>query len=204
MESAEEKRLEKHIAQTNSIRGYHPIGKIEWTETDLMPNGQYPFNINKKPMFFEPNTFVDPDERPYCFSLIMERDEGQDDIQEVQNTLSSLSFLLMALQPITSCSYGNMRRLLGYSFCRIMALGATMIVLAEEAFWIPSLLKVVSAPLSCSVEIIREFGKATPKSKESCLFATAFITDEIFFVTSIKIHEYHRNYRIKLSGLSVS
>ena len=30
-------------------------------------------------MFFEPNTFVDPDEKPYCFTLIMERDEGQDD-----------------------------------------------------------------------------------------------------------------------------
>ena len=65
--------LERHIAQRNSIRGYHAIGKIEWTEKDLMPNGQYPFNINKEPMFFEPNTFVDPDEKPYCFTLIMER-----------------------------------------------------------------------------------------------------------------------------------
>ena len=71
--------LERHIAQKNSIRGYHPIGKIEWTEEDMMPNGQYPFAINKKPMFFDPNTFVDPDEKPYCFTLIMERDEGQDD-----------------------------------------------------------------------------------------------------------------------------
>ena len=71
--------LERHIAQKNSIRGYHPIGKIEWTEEDMMPNGQYPFAINKKPMFFDPNTFVDPDEKPYCFTLIMERDKGQDD-----------------------------------------------------------------------------------------------------------------------------
>ena len=71
--------LERHIAQRNSIRGYHPIGKIEWTEEDMMPNGQYPFAINKKPMFFDPNTFVDPDEKPYCFTLIMERDKGQDD-----------------------------------------------------------------------------------------------------------------------------
>ena len=54
------KDLENHLAQRNSIRGYHPIGRIEWTEADIMPNGQYPMNIQKKPMFFEPNTFVDP------------------------------------------------------------------------------------------------------------------------------------------------
>ena len=72
------KELENHLAQKNSIRGYHPIGRIEWEESNLLPNGQYPMNINKKPMFFEPTAFVDPNEKPYCFSLIMERDEDQD------------------------------------------------------------------------------------------------------------------------------
>lgn len=84
--------LERHIAQKNSIRGYHPIGKIEWTEEDMMPNGQYPFAINKKPMFFDPNTFVDPDEKPYCFTLIMERDEDQDDTRGAEHF--AITFLL--------------------------------------------------------------------------------------------------------------
>ena len=73
------KDLENHLAQRNSIRGYHAIGKIEWTEKDLMPNGQYPFTITKKPRCCSPNTFVDPNEKPYCFSLILERDEDQDE-----------------------------------------------------------------------------------------------------------------------------
>ena len=35
--------LEDHIAQENSIRGYHPIAEIEWQEKDLMPNGQHQY-----------------------------------------------------------------------------------------------------------------------------------------------------------------
>lgn len=68
--------LEKHLAQPKSIHGYHSVGKIEWTEADLLPNGQYPLTINKRPKF-GPNTFVDPHEKPYCFTLIMERDSDQ-------------------------------------------------------------------------------------------------------------------------------
>ena len=30
------KELEDHIAQKNSIRGYHPIGEVEWQERDIM------------------------------------------------------------------------------------------------------------------------------------------------------------------------
>ena len=70
--------LGNHIAQKNSIRGYHPIGKLEWQESDLMPSGQYPLVLNKKPGHGNPNTFVDPNEKPYCFSMIMERDEDRD------------------------------------------------------------------------------------------------------------------------------
>ena len=67
------------VAQKNSIRGYHPIGEVEWQERDIMPNGQYPYNITKEPLHGKPNTFVDPVEKPYCFSLIMERDKDRDD-----------------------------------------------------------------------------------------------------------------------------
>ena len=46
---------------------------------DYLVNGQYPYNITKEPLHGKPNTFVDPDEKPYCFSLIMERDKDRDD-----------------------------------------------------------------------------------------------------------------------------
>ena len=86
------KELENHLAQKNSIRGYHPIGRIEWEESDLLPNGQFPMNINMKPMFFEPTTFVDPNEKPYCFSLIMERDEDQDDSRGAEHFVITFLF----------------------------------------------------------------------------------------------------------------
>lgn len=71
--------LEDHIAQENSIRGYHPIGKIEWHESDLMPNGQYPLDFSFRTRHRDPYSFVDKNEKPYCFSVIMERDEDRDD-----------------------------------------------------------------------------------------------------------------------------
>ena len=73
--------LEEHIAQENSIRGYHPIEKIEWKESDLMPNGQYqyPVDIMNQLRHRDPNAFVNKNERPYCFSVIMERDDDRDD-----------------------------------------------------------------------------------------------------------------------------
>ena len=73
------KELEDHIAQKNSFLGYHPIGKIEWQESDLMPNGQYPLGFDIKPKHGRPDTFVDKEEKPYCFSVIMERNEDKDD-----------------------------------------------------------------------------------------------------------------------------
>lgn len=71
--------LEAHIAQQDSIRGYHSIGKIEWQESDLVPNGQYLLDCWKHPRHGDPMSFVDKTETPYCFSLIMERDEDRDD-----------------------------------------------------------------------------------------------------------------------------
>lgn len=73
--------LEDHIAQKNSIRGYHPIAEIEWQENDLMPNGQhqYPAYITAQLRHKDPYWFVDKNEKPYCFSVIMERDEDHDD-----------------------------------------------------------------------------------------------------------------------------
>ena len=73
------KELEDHLKEKNCIRGYHQIGQIEWTEVDLLPNGQYPIDVRRRPLHSDPNTFV-IDEKPYCFSVIMERNEERDDI----------------------------------------------------------------------------------------------------------------------------
>ena len=35
--------LVNHI-ECKGIRGYHSIGRIEWTERDIMPNGQYSYD----------------------------------------------------------------------------------------------------------------------------------------------------------------
>ena len=73
------RELLDHIAQKDSILGYHPIGKIEWHERDLMPNGQYPLDFDIKPKHGMPYTFVNKDETPYCFSVIMERNADKGD-----------------------------------------------------------------------------------------------------------------------------
>ena len=74
------KDLTDHLANPYSIRGYHSIGRIEWNEKDMMPNGQYPLNVSKNPLYNQnPNWFVDPNEKPYCFTEIMERDSDKDD-----------------------------------------------------------------------------------------------------------------------------
>lgn len=74
------KDLLNHLSQPNSILGYHSIGRIEWDEKDIMPNGQYPLNVNKRPLHaLDPKWFVDPNEKPYCFTVIMERDADKDD-----------------------------------------------------------------------------------------------------------------------------
>ena len=68
-DSVKRETLEEQIAKEGSFRGYHPIGKIEWQESDIMPSGQHPI---LKPI-------RNIQETPYCFSMVMERDEDKDD-----------------------------------------------------------------------------------------------------------------------------
>ena len=71
------KDLEERI--TNSIRGYHQVGQIEWKEEDMMPNGQYPLDITIPRPNLNPQGFVNHEEHPYCFSVFLERNEDKDD-----------------------------------------------------------------------------------------------------------------------------
>lgn len=73
------KDLEEQIVKENSFRGYHSIGQIEWQESDLMPNGQYPIDNEIKPQNANLNRLIERGYAPYCFSVIMERNEDKDD-----------------------------------------------------------------------------------------------------------------------------
>lgn len=70
--------LIKHLAEPNSIYGYHSIGRIEWSEKDILANGQYPLNVNKRPRTPYKGPFKS-DEKPYCFTEIMERNSDKEE-----------------------------------------------------------------------------------------------------------------------------
>ena len=73
--------LEREVLEErlDTIRGYHQIVEIDWKEEDLMPNGQYPLDINISRPHLDPQRFVRHDVKPYCFSLFLERDDDKDD-----------------------------------------------------------------------------------------------------------------------------
>ena len=118
------KELESHLAEEGSILGYHPVGQIEWQESDLMPNGQYPLDMKIEPLHAEPNKFVRKGETPYCFSVIMERNEDKDDAW-VLRILLSPSSSLTALQLITNSLPKSIKRLHGFSCSKTMDLEET-------------------------------------------------------------------------------
>ena len=62
-------KLEEQIAEKNSFYGYHLVRRIEWKELDIMPSGRHQI---LKPIH-------NIQETPYCFSIILKRDEDKDD-----------------------------------------------------------------------------------------------------------------------------
>jgi len=76
------KELEEQIAKPDSFRGYHPIGRIEWRESDLLPSGQ---NHILMPLRHT-------DETPFCFSTIWERDEEQDNTWGAEHFIVTFLF----------------------------------------------------------------------------------------------------------------
>ena len=41
--------LIEHLEKPNSVYGYHSIGRIEWKEEDILPNGPQVMNLSKCP-----------------------------------------------------------------------------------------------------------------------------------------------------------
>ena len=73
----ENEKLTKWLEE-NSFRGYHSLGRVTWTEQDIMPNGQFPLTTNYRTRL-EPRKFIDDRIKPYCFTEIFERDYDMGD-----------------------------------------------------------------------------------------------------------------------------
>lgn len=66
----------KDIESFLEERGFHDyrsIGRIEFSESDLMPYGQFPLDIEFKTRYDDAMAFVNKEERSYCFMEILER-----------------------------------------------------------------------------------------------------------------------------------
>lgn len=66
-------RMLNQVTEHGGICGYRPIGIIDWKESDLMPYGQYPLNVEFKPRC-SPDTFRPAE--PYCCTVVLQREDG--------------------------------------------------------------------------------------------------------------------------------
>jgi len=73
------KGLENCLSK-DGFRGYHLVGQIEWQMNDLLPNGAYNYPSGTYSNYSPTIQKTILQERPYCFSQIMERDEDRDDV----------------------------------------------------------------------------------------------------------------------------
>ena len=73
-----EKEVLENMMDKGSFHGYHSIGRIEWSELDIMPNGSFPITVNYTPRM-SPMHFVDKTIEPYCFTEVLERNADKDD-----------------------------------------------------------------------------------------------------------------------------
>lgn len=122
----------KHLAKRNSIYGYHSIGRIEWSEKDILPNGQYPLNVNKEPR----TPYTGPlksDEKPYCFTEILERDPDKDEVFGAKRF--SITFLFKdGIDTYYQLFCTEYKKAHGFSCFKIMDLVVTMTNLEEEDY----------------------------------------------------------------------
>ena len=63
------------LNKRDCFKGYHSIGRVEWNERDLMPNGCYPTNSISP----ERRGMVLKGEKPYCFMEVFERNAERGD-----------------------------------------------------------------------------------------------------------------------------
>lgn len=67
--------LSEHLGEKDCFTGYHSIGRVEWVEREMTPNGCYPIDLGLR----RAGTFVLKGETLYCFMEIFERDADRGD-----------------------------------------------------------------------------------------------------------------------------
>ncbi len=72
-------KVEYELIKKDSIRGYHSIGRVEWSHDDLMPQGDYHLPIELSTSRLNPDTFLEKKIQPFCMMEIYERDQDRDD-----------------------------------------------------------------------------------------------------------------------------
>ena len=73
-----ERELKLEAEELNAFNGYHVIGRVDWTEQNLAPHGQYApnFKLSEKEME-RTMSFVRKDVKPYCIMEIYERNDNK-------------------------------------------------------------------------------------------------------------------------------
>ena len=77
-------KVEYELIKKDSIRGYHSIGRVEWSHDDLMPQGDFPVPINLLAQIEDTQAYKQRMQdiqniQPFCMMEIYERDQDRDD-----------------------------------------------------------------------------------------------------------------------------
>lgn len=71
-------QVKQKLSADEAISGYHSIGRVNWYQEEVYPNGQTPpQQLSER--FNDSGKFALKDEPPYCFMEIFERDVEKDD-----------------------------------------------------------------------------------------------------------------------------
>ncbi len=73
------KEVEKELSNEGTLRGYHSIGRVEWSHEDLMPQGDYQFPSYLLITQKDPRKFIAENVLPFCIMEVYERDQDRDD-----------------------------------------------------------------------------------------------------------------------------
>lgn len=68
--------LLKELAKPRCIKGYHPIGRIDWSKKDILPNGPYPSDIDGRPLDLLSRHLFPLEGEFYCCTFILQRDNN--------------------------------------------------------------------------------------------------------------------------------
>lgn len=72
-------QVEEELSKDETIRGYHSIGRVEWSHKDLMPQGDYQLPIELLSLVKDPGAFIAENVLPFCIMEIYERNQDRDD-----------------------------------------------------------------------------------------------------------------------------